>query len=63
MSPARIRDIESVLLPEKLSFGVEYFTVFPDRSVFKRFLEDIAWGTQVWLANEPFGVVVFRRVR
>jgi hypothetical protein len=63
MSPARVRDIESVLLPEKLSFGLEYFTVFPDRSVFKRFLEDIAWGTQVWLANEPFGVVVFRRVR
>ncbi|HEY6328679.1 MAG TPA: BsuBI/PstI family type II restriction endonuclease [Blastocatellia bacterium] len=63
MTPARIKDIEAILLPDNMSFGIEYFTAFPDRSVFKRFVEDIAWGTQVWLANEPFGVVIFRRVR
>ena len=63
MTAARINDIQAVLLPDSMSFGIEYFTAFPDRSVFKRFVEDIAWGTQVWMANEPFGVVIFRRVR
>lgn len=60
---ARIRDIEAVILPTKPSFGVEYFTAFPDRTTFKRFVEDIAWRTQVWLASEPYGVVIFRKVR
>jgi len=60
---ARIRDIEATIFPTEKTFGVEYFTAFPDRVTFKRFVEDIAWGTQVWFANEPFGVVIFRRVR
>jgi len=63
INEARIKDIEQVVLPEKLTFGVEYFTAFPDRTVLKRFLDEIAWGTQVWLANEPFGVIIFRRIR
>jgi type II restriction enzyme len=63
INDARIKDIEQTVLPTKLSFGVEYFTAFPDRSMFRKFLDEIAWGTQVWLASEPFGVVIFRRVR
>jgi type II restriction enzyme len=60
---ARIRDIEATIFPAEKNFGVEYFTAFPNRVTFKRFIEDIAWGTQVWFANEPFGIVIFRRVR
>ncbi|RAX21330.1 MULTISPECIES: BsuBI/PstI family type II restriction endonuclease [unclassified Actinomyces] len=26
---------------------------FPDRSVMRRFLPDMAWETEVWLASEP----------
>lgn len=63
INEARVRDIERIVLPEKLTFGVEYFTAFPDRATFKKFLDEIAWGTQVWLASEPFGVVIFRRMR
>ena len=60
---ARIRDIDTAVLPEKKTFGIEFFTAFPDRKTFKRFIEDIAWGTQVWLANEPFGVIIFHKVK
>jgi len=63
INEARIKDIEQIVLPEKLTFGVEYFTAFPDRATFKKFLDEIAWGTQVWFANEPFGIVIFRRLR
>jgi len=61
---ARIADIEQTLLAgRKPGFGLEYFTAFPDRATFRRFVEDIAWGTQVWLAAEPFGLILFRRYR
>lgn len=61
---ARIADIEqSLLAGRKPGFGLEYFTAFPDRGTFRRFVEDIAWGTQVWLAAEPFGLILFRRYR
>lgn len=45
INEAGIRGIEHVVLPEKLAFAVEYFTAFPDRGVFKKFLDEIAWGT------------------
>lgn len=62
-SSDRVRDVERVLFKEQAKqVGVEYFTAFPDRTTFRRFIEDIAWGTQVWLAQEPFGVIIFRRV-
>jgi len=42
---------------------VEYFTAFPDRKTLRRFVEEIAWGTQVWIAAEPYGLIIFRRYR
>jgi hypothetical protein len=64
LSADRIRDVERALFKEQEKrFGVEYFTAFPDRAIFRKFIEDIAWGTQVWLAREPFGVIIFRRIR
>jgi len=60
---ARIRAIEVTIFPTEKTVGVEYFTAFPNRNTFRRFVQDIAWGTQVWFANEPFGVVIFRKVR
>ncbi|MEM4382338.1 MAG: BsuBI/PstI family type II restriction endonuclease [Candidatus Caldarchaeum sp.] len=60
-SPDRIQDVEKVLFGNREKrFGVEYFTAFPDRAIFRKFVEDIAWGTQVWLAQEPFGVIIFK---
>jgi hypothetical protein len=34
-------------------------TVFPSRRFFRRFVEDIAWGTDVWIADEPEHIVRF----
>jgi hypothetical protein len=63
VNEARMRDIEAGLFPEPKTFGVEYFTAFPDRKTLRKFVEEIAWGTSVWIANEPFGLIVFRRYR
>lgn len=30
-----------------------YVSCFPDRSIMRRFLPDLAWETEVWLASEP----------
>lgn len=63
VTEARLRDIEQGIFPRDKTFGVEYFTACPDRRTLRRFVEDIAWGTNVWIANEPFGLIVFRRYR
>ena len=34
-------------------------TAFPSRRVFRRFVEEIAWGTQVWIASEAEHVIRF----
>ena len=36
-----------------------YVSAFPPRRVFRRFVEDIAWGTQVRIANEAEPVISF----
>ena len=35
------------------SAGVVYVSCFPNRSVMRRFLADLAWETEVWLASDP----------
>jgi len=33
--------------------GLVYVSCFPDRATMRRFLADLAWETEVWLADEP----------
>jgi type II restriction enzyme len=33
--------------------GLVYVSAFPDRATLRRFLGDLAWETEVWLADEP----------
>ena len=42
-----------------LGYQPRYLTAFPSRRVFRRFVEEIAWGTQAWIANEPEQVILF----
>lgn len=35
------------------SAGIIYVSCFPNRSVMRRFLADLAWETEVWLASDP----------
>jgi hypothetical protein len=45
--------------PCALGYEVQFVTAFPSRRVFRRFVEELAWGTEAWIANEPEQVVVF----
>ena len=44
-----------------LGYQPRYVTAFPSRRVFRRFVEEIAWGTQVWIANEAEHVITLRQ--
>jgi BsuBI/PstI restriction endonuclease domain/BsuBI/PstI restriction endonuclease HTH domain len=42
-----------------LGYYPRYVTAFPSRRIFRRFAEEIAWGTQVWIANEATHLITF----
>ena len=44
---------------QALGYRPRYVSAFPPRRVFRRFVEDIAWRTQVWIANEAEQVISF----
>jgi hypothetical protein len=48
--------------PRKLDMKISFISAFPSRSVFRRFVEDIAWGSSVWIENEPNNIVHFAEV-
>ncbi|EFK06423.1 BsuBI/PstI restriction endonuclease C-terminal domain protein [delta proteobacterium NaphS2] len=39
--------------------GIVYVTAFPNRSVMARYLSDIAWETEVWVADAPSHLIHF----
>lgn len=39
--------------------GLVYVTTFPNRSVMARYLADIAWETEVWVADSPSHLIHF----
>ena len=41
------------LLTAECTAGVIYFTAFADRASYKKFAHDIAWETEVWIADAP----------
>lgn len=43
--------------------GLVYVTAFPTRAVMSRYLGEIAWGTEVWVADAPSHLVHFNGVR
>ena len=49
--------------PIHLGIRVEFLTAFPRRRDLRRFLEDIAWGTSVWIAEEPYRLIHFVSLR
>jgi len=44
-----------------VSLGVQtvYISAFPSRRVFRKFVEDIAWGSSVWIVDEPYNIIHF----
>ena len=43
--------------------GIVYVTAFPNRSLMARYLSDIAWETEVWVADAPSHLIHFNGVR
>jgi hypothetical protein len=43
--------------------GIVYVTAFPSRSLMSRYLADIAWETEVWVADAPSHLIHFNGVR
>lgn len=45
------------------SAGLVYVTAFPNRSIMARYLPEIAWETEVWVANAPTHMIHLNGVR
>lgn len=43
--------------------GLVYVTAFPSRAVMSRYLADIAWETEVWVAEAPTHLIHFNGIR
>lgn len=43
--------------------GLVYVTAFPSRKEFNRYLSDIAWETEVWVADHPTHLIHFNGIR
>ena len=56
----RLKQLQKLTLePNKLGNRTSYITAFPSRAIFRRFVEEIAWGSSVWIENEPNNIVHF----
>jgi hypothetical protein len=57
VSPKRILELEDFL--KELKVGKIYITAFPDKSEFRKHVADIAWETEVWIADNPDHMIHF----
>lgn len=53
----RLRTLKQ--LTAQCSADLIYITAFPDRSTYRKFAHDIAWETEVWLADSPEHMIHF----
>ncbi|MDR0415431.1 MAG: restriction endonuclease [Prevotellaceae bacterium] len=57
VSPKRILELEDFLRDSKV--GKIYVTAFPDKAEFRKHVADIAWETEVWIADNPDHMIHF----
>jgi hypothetical protein len=57
------RHDELTSLFRKAKAGLVYVTTFPSRSVMTRYLGEIAWETEVWVADAPSHLIHFNGER
>lgn len=57
ISPKRLIELEMIF--ESCKLGKIYITAFPNRSEFKKHLSEIAWETEVWIADSPDHLIHF----
>jgi len=56
---SEIRLLQLQKLVEKCKAEIVYVTAFQNRSKFRQFIADIAWETEVWIADNPDHLVHF----
>lgn len=57
ISPQRMIDLEKLL--SKCKSGKIYVTAFPNRATFRSHMADIAWETEVWIADNATHMIHF----
>lgn len=57
------RQIELAKLFKPCTAGLVYVSAFPDRKTFLRFLDVIAWESEVWIADAPTHMIHFNGAR
>ncbi len=57
------RHAELAQLFAQSSAGLVFVTAFPNRSIMSRYLRDIAWETEVWIADAPSHLIHFNGER
>ena len=57
VSPKRMLELEDFL--KETEVGKIYVTAFPDRAEFRKHIADIAWETEVWIADNPDHMIHF----
>lgn len=51
ITPQRMRDLDG--MTKNVTAGRIYVTSFPDFKTYKKFANNLAWETEVWIAEEP----------
>ena len=57
IDPKRRAELDQLLQSPRL--GLVYVTAFSDRAAFRPYIADIAWETEVWIANSPDHLIHF----
>lgn len=57
MNPKRILEISN--MTKNVKSGMIFVTAFLDRDVFKKFVNDLAWETEVWIADNADHMIHF----
>ena len=53
------RKQELTAMSDKCKVGKVFVTAFPDTAVFKKFVDQLAWETEVWIADSPDHMIHF----
>jgi len=57
VNPKRVTELQALF--DKSSAGLVFVTAFETRSAFARYVRDISWETEVWIADAPTHLVHF----
>jgi type II restriction enzyme len=57
MTPTRVMELTEMF--RGCNCGLIFVSAFPDRSEFRNFMKEIAWETEVWLADDPEHLIHF----